>query len=254
MTNIEEAAQILASARREKRILQGLPESCHLANNDDALAAQRRIIELLGQPIGGWKAALPQPRGPFVAPLPRSVVLSTSPCAILLHDGAAKIEPEIAFVIGRDLPPREEPYVEAELRDAIARTHVVLELIGSRFTDPKAVPFPDNLADCIQNQALFVGPQVANGLGKKLDMFQMKITSPDAVVFEREVRHPNGHPLVPLVWLANFLSGRGETLKAGQIVTTGSYAGIIEVPVNTPLTVGFGGVETLSVRFVQETA
>ena len=70
------------------------------------------------------------------------------------------------------------------------------------------------------------------------------------MVFERNVRHPNGHPLAPLVWLANFLSARKETLKAGQIVTTGSYAGIVQVPIDTPITVEFGGVGSLSVQFV----
>jgi 2-keto-4-pentenoate hydratase len=250
MTNIEEVARILSTARRDKRLLESLPASCKVANNDEALVVQRRIMELLGGPIGGWKAALPQPRGPFVAPLPTSAIVSKSPCPILLHDGVAKIEPEVAFVMGRDLPPREQPYVESDLRQAIARTHMVLELIGSRFSDPAAVPFPDNLADCIQNQALFVGPEVLNALDRKLDTLRIRIASQESVIFERDTQHPNGHPLTPLVWLANFLSGRKETLRAGQIVTTGSYAGgVVVVPIDTPLTIEYGGVGSLSVHF-----
>ena len=31
-----------------------------------------------------------------------------------------------------------------------------------------------------------------------------------------------GHPFEPLRWLANHLSGRGQTLHAGEIVSTGS--------------------------------
>ena len=155
------------------------------------------------------------------------------------------------FVIGRDLLPRAQAYVEADLRGAISRTHMVFELIGSRFSDPKAVPFPENLADCIQNQALFVGAEVPNALEKKLDGFPIRIVSAKGIVFERETHHPNGHPLTPLVWLANFLSDRKETLKAGQIVTTGSYAGIVQVPTDTELTVEFGGVGNLSVRFIE---
>ena len=250
MTNIEEAARVLSSARRERRLLEGLPESCKLTNDDEALAVQRRIMELLGETIGGWKASLPQPRGPFVAPLPASTIVSKSPCPILLHAGVIKIEPEIAFVIGHDLPPREKPYTETEVREAIARTHIVLELIGSRYPDPKTVPFPENLADCIQNQGLFLGPVIANALDKNLEGFSIKITSPAGVLLTHEGRHQNGHPLIPLVWLANFLSGRKETLKAGQVVTTGSYAGVLEVPINTPLTVEFGDVGSLSVSFI----
>ena len=190
MKNIEEAARILSGARREKRLLQNLPESCTLANDGEALQVQRRIMEMLGEPIGGWKASLPQPRGLFVAPLPASTIVSKSPCPIVLHDGAAKIEPEIAFMMGRDLPPREQPYEEADLREAIGKTHIVLELIGSRFSDPKAVPFPDNLADCIQNQALFVGAAVPNALEKETRI----VSNQDCVTGKRRVRARHTSP------------------------------------------------------------
>jgi 2-keto-4-pentenoate hydratase len=111
----------------------------------------------------------------------------------VLHDGAAKIEPEIAFMMGRDLPPREQPYEEADLREAIGKTHTVLELIGSRFSDPKAVPFPENLADCIQNQALFVGAAVPNALEKKLEAFPIGSRRRKALC-SSATHHPNGHP------------------------------------------------------------
>jgi 2-keto-4-pentenoate hydratase len=247
MGNIEDAARHLSSARRERRSLEQLPESCSLANDDEALLVQRRILDLLGEKIGGWKASLPQPKGLFVAPLPASMIRSTSPCPTVLHNGIVKVEPEIACVIGRDLPPRPTLYTESEVRGAIAETHMVLELIGSRYPDPNGVPFPDNLADCLQNHGLFVGPVVRGAFDKNLESFAIRISSPASVIAAREGHHPNGHPLKPLVWLANFLSERGETLKAGQIVTTGSYLGIVEVPADTPLTVEYGDIGSLSV-------
>ena len=64
-------------------------------------------------------------------------------------------------------------------------------------------------------------------------------------------RHGDGHPLRPLYWLANFLAARGEGLTAGQIVTTGSYAGAIEVPLGEPLTVAFGDLGTIFVQCVR---
>lgn len=64
-------------------------------------------------------------------------------------------------------------------------------------------------------------------------------------------RHGDGHPLRPLYWLANFLAARGDGLRAGQFVTTGSYAGAIEVPLNQPLTVKFGELGVIAIELVR---
>ena len=45
------------------------------------------------------------------------------------------IEPEIAFVIAHDLPPRATPYSDAEIRAAIGEARMVLELITTRYAD-----------------------------------------------------------------------------------------------------------------------
>jgi 2-keto-4-pentenoate hydratase len=53
-----------------------------------------------------------------------------------------------------------------------------------------------------------------------------------------------------MCWLPNFLSARGEGLRAGDAITTGSYAGAIEVPAPGPLHVFFGGLGEISVELV----
>jgi 2-keto-4-pentenoate hydratase len=53
--------------------------------------------------------------------------------------------------------------------------------------------------------------------------------------------------------LVNFLAaggyGEGVSLKAGQIVTTGSYCGVVDVPLETALAIRYGDIGTLSVQF-----
>ena len=39
-------------------------------------------------------------------------------------------------------------------------------------------------------------------------------------------------------------------IEPGQIVTTGSYAGVLELPLATPLDIRFGDLGTLSVQFI----
>src|ERR1700694_2397945 len=159
------AARHLVAARASRRAGAFVPEACRPADVADALAIQERVRELRATAIGGWKCSLPSAgREIAAAPIFASTITSDSPCPILPIGGKARIEPEIAFVIGRALPSRATPYSDAEVRAAIRETRIVLELIGPRYADPAAVTYPEFLADSIANQGLFVGPVVANGL------------------------------------------------------------------------------------------
>jgi 2-keto-4-pentenoate hydratase len=244
------AARHLVAARTARRPGERLPKACRPADVADALAIQERVRELLGAAIGGWKCSLPSAeREIAAAPLFASTITWDSPCPILPIGGKARIEPEIAFVIGQGLPSRGTPYSDAEVRAAIRETRIVLELIGPRYGDPAAVTYPEFLADSIANQGLFVGPVVADGLGLALEAFRITIDTPNRALLVRDGVHPDGHPLRPLVWLANYLASHGTGLTAGQLVTTGSYCGMVDTPLDTPLVVRFGNFAAVSVQF-----
>jgi len=49
-----------------------------------------------------------------------------------------------------------------------------------------------------------------------------------------------------------FLNNRGQGLKAGQIVTTGSYAGIVEAPLGVPIHVQLNGFGSFSVELITD--
>jgi 2-keto-4-pentenoate hydratase len=108
------------------------------------------------------------------------------------------------------------------------------------------------MADCVQNQGLFVGPRLPSGPDTPLASFPVTIRAVGRTLSMHDGRHGDGHPLRPLVWLANFLAGRGDPLRAGQVVTTGSYAGAIEVPLDTPLAVQFGDLGAIEVTLVRK--
>jgi 2-keto-4-pentenoate hydratase len=246
--SFEAAAQYLVAARRARRPGDRLSESNRPHDCESALAIQHRVSELLAETIGGWKAAIPAQDKISIGPIYASDIYTTSPCPVRPSKGSARIEPEIAFVLGQDLGPRATPYTESEIRGAISETRLTLEVLGGRYADPENVPFPEKLADAMNNQALFVGPVVPNALDQKLDAFPVTVDGPAGLHMTRAGVHPSGHPLAPLYWLANFLAGRGEGLKAGQIVTAGSYCGVLELPVGAPLRIGFDGLGILSVE------
>src|SRR2546430_17053237 len=112
----DEAARHLLAARRARQPGARLPGACRPSDLEDSLAIQRRVQELLGVATGGWKCSVPTAERPIsCATIFAPTIAHTSPCAVVTHSGTVRVEPEIAFVLGRDLPRRATPYSDAEM-------------------------------------------------------------------------------------------------------------------------------------------
>ena len=246
MTTADAAATELARRRRAKVRGPRLDPALRPITVTDAFEVQQRTAARLGV-IGGWKCSLPTAERTTFAPIFADTISRGAHALVVARAATAPIEPEVAFVLARDLPARSSAYSEAEVVAAIGEAHLVLELLGNRYDDPAEVPFPEMLADCVNNAGLVVGPVVERPFEQALDTMAVAITGIDGFRLERDGRHPDGHPLRPLVWLANFLRERGERLRSGQVITTGSYAGALDVPLATPLTVTFGALGRMQV-------
>ncbi len=249
---IDAAAHHLAAARATGRPAERLAPELRPADASDAIAIQQRVATILHAPIGGWKCSLPAAGKTIVAPIFAELIYRHSPVAVYPVDAAAAIEPEIACVLARDLPARAAPYTEDEVRAAVGEVRLVLELIGCRYADPADLTSVEMLADNGNNQGLYLGPVVADAWQRSLAALPLTVGGAGGPMLSREGRHPDGHPLRPLVWLANELGSArwgGRGLAAGQIVTTGSYAGVLSVPLATALAVRFGDLGTIDVEF-----
>jgi 2-keto-4-pentenoate hydratase len=246
-TKHESAAQFLLAARKRGTPGPRIPAEFRPADIDDALAIQARVAALAGQPIGGYKCSLPtEPHPVFMAPIFTSTIGHAVPYPVRGVGATARIEPEIAFVMACDLPARATAYDEREIRDAIKEARLVLEILGSRYSDPSSVTFPEFLADNLRNQGLFVGPAIGDPWSRQLETVPITIRTGAGVVAKHPGKHGDGHPLRPLYWLANYLATRGTPLGAGMIVTTGSYCGVVDAPFDTPLEFAYGDLGTLS--------
>ena len=74
------------------------------------------------------------------------------------------IEAEVAFRLGRDLPPLRAGarYEREAVCAAIVSAHAVIEVVASRFVDPDAVSKLELIADQLINSLLVVGPSCPN--------------------------------------------------------------------------------------------
>ena len=241
-----QAAQTLITRRRETSTGSALPTDCRPADINDALRIPQRVLQLLGAQIGGWKCSVPSSGSAILAPIPHNTIFRTSPCPMPLIDGLAAVEPEIAYVMASDLPPRAEPYSPEDVLQATASTHLAFELIATRYAPDTPLEHPDKLADSLSNYGLFLGPAIAaeyareNVNGQALAAFDLTLSDATKELGRWDGKHPDGHPLRALHWLANYLSSRNTGLRQGDVITTGSYRGLLHLPAETPLQMSFG--------------
>jgi 2-keto-4-pentenoate hydratase len=225
-----------------------LPGSCRPAGLEDGWQVQQEVTRRLGQSVAGWKASPPSPGKLVAAPIYQPTLSRAATCAAPFPAGAAAVvvEPELAFVLAKDLPPRAQPYTEAEVDAAIGAIHAALEICASRYTDHSSLPFPELLADGIVNNGLWLGPELG---GPDVSAFQLTWQVAGETAQTAEATHPNGDPRTPLYWLANFLRERGVGLLAGQAVITGSYAGVLTLPFGKRTHFDYAGLARFDVEF-----
>lgn len=246
---VSSAASILATRRRNADQGQRLPESCRPLDIDTALAIQSAVTEQLGVPVRAWKCAAPSEGRIVVAPIYAVTVQGAGDCRAIDRAAHVRVEPELAFILGKDLPARDAAYTAAEVDAAIAETRIALELIDSRYSDPVDVSFAENLADGLLNQGLFIGMAVDGEKARMTAAMPIRVTLESGHETSLDGRHPNADPRAPLYWLAEFLRSKGTGLQAGQAVITGSYAGSFNLPVGQEATIRYGDLGDLTVRF-----
>lgn len=262
---ITAAAHTLATRRLTGQVGGALPATCRPATLADALAVQGAVTQALaqrtGERVAGWKCGLPGPDTWVLAPLYAGTLyrsdgpgegLGDAPAdgwPVWTQNGQVKVEPELAFVLGRDLPPRAQPYDTEEVAAAVATAHVALELIDNRYDDATPLRFADRLADGLVNQGLWLGPAIDLARARTAQSLDIELNADGQVLLSQRGVHPAGEPMAPLCWLAEFLRARGQGLQAGQVVITGSYAGAPWVPVGPLLRVRFGALGEVALRF-----
>lgn len=266
ITSLQQAAAILAERRKLGEVGPLLTDTLRPLSIADAFALQQQVAVAMAEPIAGWKCLLPTPDKIVVAPIYPSTLCrfeSTSttlqqctlwPSMVPASAGLARVEPELAFVLNKDLPPRSEPYSNAEIDAAIGATHLALELIQSRFSHDSGAGFYDQLADGLFNQGLFLGPQIQQAPEFSGEQFSLQLTFADGREKNLAALHPNQQPRAGLYWLVNFLSENGIGLVAGQAVITGSYAGVLDLPFGEDIQFQYGDWGQFRLRFVTKTS
>jgi 2-keto-4-pentenoate hydratase len=207
-----------------------------LASRSEAEAFQQAAVRALGGERCGYKIGatsvevqqlLSCPE-PIYAPILREHVLANG-ATFRIPAGLLGLECEFGFVIGRDFPTSADRLDLFALRSAIAECFVALEMVGRRVTPDIPLNEASSIADFALHVAAMRGGLIPNWESRDLAAMPVRAVLDGVTVANGTGAKVLGHPLNALLWLAEALCKRGDRLRSGEIILTGTCTGVTKV-------------------------
>ncbi len=98
-------------------------------------------------------------------------------------------------------------------------------MVATRFRDYASTSLLDRAADYVSNGAFVRGAPIAGWRRHDLAKLEVVLTIGGREIARRVGGHSSGDPLLPAIALVNDLR-TGPGVKAGQIMTTGTFTGL----------------------------
>ena len=217
-------AQSLAAALKSGRAAPAGSLDAHKPTLAEGYEAQAQVVHALGEKVAGWKAGFGPDRRPAAAQILGGVMHKNGAAIALPADRPILLEIEIAFRLGRDLPPRPgHTYDQAEVAQAVDAVLIGAELIAARAGMPSTgAPFPRFVADLQGNAGYVCGDEIRDFRSIDLNSLEVALYVDGERVHAAASGHPQRDPWLPLCMWANNAADKLGGLKAGQVVTTGS--------------------------------
>ncbi len=255
---IAKEGQELLRAEQTKAVLRPFTETYPAISQEEAYGIQLAFIELKkasGSKVVGKKIGLTSKAMQKMLNVDQpdyGHILD----GMVLQDGAQfrvadliqpKIEPEIAFIMDRDLKgPGVTPI------QVMAATRFVvpaLEIIDSRIEGWK-IKLCDTIADNASSARVVLSSSPRRVDERDLKLVGMILEKNGDIVQTGAGGAVLGHPAVAVAWLANAVGQFGVSLNAGDIVMPGALCGAVDVAAGDLLQASYDGLGTVSVRFV----
>jgi 2-oxopent-4-enoate/cis-2-oxohex-4-enoate hydratase len=160
---------------------------------------------------------------------------------------APMAEGEIAFLLGADLAG--PGITEADVLRATRCVMPCLEVVDSRIRDWQ-ITITDTVADNASSAGFVLGDGAADPHAIDLATVGMTLEKNGVVVATGAGAAALGHPLTAVAWLANTLGNLGQTLRAGQVILSGSLAAMVPVQRGDIVRMRLGGIGAAEVRFI----
>lgn len=257
VTHGKAASDLLWDCWHEGRRLPELPGDLRPSTREEGYAVQRWLEERSSGRLFGWKIAATSAAGqrhinvdgPLAGRLLREKAFESGAELPFGANHMRVAEAEFAFRMEHDVPPREQPYTVDEALAAVGTLHPAIEVPDSRYDDFTIVGAPQLIADNACAHLFVLGPPAPKDW-RAVNLVEHRVRGAVVGDVAREGLGANvlGDPRVALVWLVNELSALGITLRAGEVVTTGTCLVPLPISPGAHVVMDFGRFGVVSTR------
>jgi 2-oxo-3-hexenedioate decarboxylase/2-keto-4-pentenoate hydratase len=260
MTNIHAAAETIAAARRGRAPLGPLAADAAPRTEAEGYRVQDALHALLAADFGarvGYKIGctsavmqryldIPHPCGGGV--FARGVHPSgvSLPATDFVRVG---VECEIAVKLARDLPASQAPFTADSVAQAIEAYLPSIEIVDDRYVEWETMGAPILVADDFFAAGCVLGKPVTRAAAPDLLRVKGRALINGVEAGQGTGADVLGHPHNALAWLANHLAAEGKSLRAGEIVLTGSLVKTIWLKPGDRVEMQLDGLGTVQATF-----
>jgi 2-keto-4-pentenoate hydratase len=249
------ASELLYRNWQDQTRIDALPEDLRPATRAEGYRVQACIEEHTNKPLFGWKIAATSTAGqahinvdgPLAGRLLAERVIDDGGACPFGNNLMKVAEMEFAFRMAKDLPPRPAPYTREDVLEAVASLHPAIEIPDSRYHDFTLVGAAQLIADNACAHRFVLGPAAAaDWRGIDLSAHPVRALKNGVPAGEGSGANVLGDPRLALAWLVNELSAHGLTLKAGEVVTTGTCVKPVDIAPGDRVLGEFGSLGRVS--------
>lgn len=193
---------------------------------------QFQMREAKGEMQVGWKMGLTSEAkrkqmnldSPLYGFLTQKMQINNSTEFDMSHSIHPKIEPEVAFLIEKDLAGKVS---REDVLNSCGGVCTALEILDSRYKQFKYFSMEDVISDNSSSSHFVLGAWRKNFRELDLANLKMQMYANNEVVESGNSKDISGDPVLSVIQLCELLAERGQKLKAGSIVLAGAATAAI---------------------------
>src|SRR3954452_11777669 len=202
----------------------GLDTSLRPHDRTEAYAIQAAIENHSSGKLFGWKIAATSEagqkhinvEGPMAGRILAETVIADGGTASMTGNDMRVAEPEFAFRMRIDLPPRAEPYTVQQVLDAVDTLHPAIEIPDSRFADFVSAGAAQIIADNACAHLFVLGPATTADWRARDLVEERPVITMRGQQFTGHGKNVLGDPRVALAWLRQRTAPAWRDVEGGR--------------------------------------